>query len=340
MKEVLEKIAAALRAGERVVLCTILAVAGSTPRNAGAKMAVFADGSFAGTIGGGTVEFEALQKARKALLSGKSGIEVFHLRHPADDGDPLCGGDVTVYFQLLCGENSMHRQRIDGMLESLGQPVNSWVITEIRRDNEWSCGIYDEKNGLRFLPDTDAAPLRQWMTRRAALTEGERQYLVEPLARAERLYVFGGGHVTQALVPVLTGVGFRVIVLENRREFADKSLFPTADQVVQAEFSELTRLFSVTALDGIVIMTRGHREDDQVLRQALETEAGYVGVIGSRRKAQLTLERLRKDGVQETDLRRIHSPIGLPIGAETPEEIAVSVAAELIAHRAGVLERR
>lgn len=333
MKEIFERLLTALRTGENAVLCSILAVSGSTPRGAGAKMTVFADGSFTGTIGGGTVEFAALQRALEALRQGHSGFGRFQLRHDGLTPDMACGGEVSVYFQLFQAADPAHIQLAEAALELACQPVDSWLITEAGTDG-WNGGAYDGEHGLRFLPETELPVLQPMMTRRAVWSEGERRYLVEPLGRSECLYVFGGGHVSQALVPVLTTVGFRVVVLENRPEFAVRSLFPTADQVILAPFSTLVDRFSVAERDGIIIMTRGHQDDDAVLRQALATGAGYVGVIGSRRKAALTMERLRRDGVSEADLQRIHSPIGLPIGAETPEEIAVSVAAELIAYRA------
>lgn len=334
MKEVFEHLSAALQAGENAVLCSILAVSGSTPRGVGAKMAVFADGSFVGTIGGGSMEFEVLQRAVLALRQGRSCIDHFSLCE--QDGErTTCGGNMTVYFQLFLGSEPFHCQLTETALELAGQPMDSWLITEIAADEGWDGGTYDPAHGLRFLPDSEEVALRSLMTRRAACdeAEGTRRRLVEPLGRSECLYVFGGGHVSQALVPVLTNVGFRVVVLEDRGAFAREELFPTAEQVVQSEFSGLTEQFSVAEHDGILIMTRGRRDDYQILQQALGTKAEYVGVIGSRRKAERTMEQLRKDGFSEQDLRRVHTPIGLEIGAETPEEIAISVAAELIRER-------
>ena len=330
MKTVLQRVSTALNAGESVVLCTIMKTAGSTPRNPGAKMAVFSDGSFVGTVGGGRVEYEALEQAKTVLTSGTSSVGTFCVCSGTERA-----GQVTVYFQILQGSSADHRARIAAMLECLEASEDSWDVTEIRRDAVWQCGVFSEDSGLRFLTDVDLDALRPWMTSRAALVEGKPSYLIEPLGRAGCLYILGGGHVSQALVPVLAGVGFRVVVLENRREFADQALFPTADQVVLTDFSCLQRM-ELSRQDGILIMTRGQKDDYGILRMALATDAGYVGVLGSRRKAQLTLKQLRTDGVPEKVVRRLHSPVGLPIGAETPEEIAIIVAAELIAHRAGM----
>lgn len=334
MKELFEKMLAALRAGDDAVLCSIIAASGSTPRRPGAKMAVFADGTFTGTIGGGTVEYAALQQALDTLSNRRSCTGNFQICEVDGSGRAMtCGGDVTVYFQLFQGAETSHRMLVEAILELLDRPVNAWLITELGKSG-WSGGLFDAEDGFRFLPPEDEAILRPLLTRRPVLMDEERRFFVEPVNSAGRLYVFGGGHVSQALVPLLTHVGFRVTVLESRPEFADRSLFPTAEQVVQAEFSNLTKLMTVTEQDGILIMTRGRRDDYEVVRQALATSAGYVGVIGSRRKAAVTLKRLHGDGVAQADLARLHTPIGLPIGAETPEEIAVSVTAELIQYRA------
>ena len=331
MKEVWKRLLDALQAGEDAVLCSLIAVSGSTPRRAGAKMAVFADGTSVGTIGGGTAEFEALQAARSALQTRISGIRKFQIL-PNDSPEPD-GSSVTVYIQVFRATDGQHLHLVSAIVDLASRPVDAWLITEIG-DPCWNGGIFDAENGFRFLQSEDLELLRPLMTRRAVLTEGERLFFVEPISSAGCLYVLGGGHVAQALVPLLSSVGFRVTVLESRPEFARKVLFPTADQVVQAELSALTQRFTVAEQDGILILTRGRRDDYEVLRQALATKAGYVGVISSRRRAVQDLERLRSDGVTAEEIRRLHSPIGLSIGAETPEEIAVSVAAELIAYRA------
>lgn len=339
MKEVWKSLLDALQGGKDAVLCSLIAVSGSTPRRAGAKMAVFSDGTSVGTIGGGTAEFEALQAARSALQTRVSCIRNFQIQ--PNDASKTDGSSVTVYIQVFQATQAQHLHLVSAIVDLSSRPVDAWLITEIG-DSGWDSGIFDSENGLRFLPAADLGTLRPLMTRRAVLMEGERLFFVEPISSAGCLYVLGGGHVAQALVPLLSSVGFRVTVLENRPEFAQKALFPTADQVVQAELSALTQRFTVSEQDGILILTRGRQDDYEVLRQALATKAGYVGVISSRRRAAQDLERLRCDGVTTEEIRRLHSPIGLPIGAETPEEIAVSVAAELIAYRAAnsVSDRR
>ena len=313
MKKILLRIREALKRGEAVALCSLLTASGSTPRGPGAKMAIFRDGSIAGTIGGGMLEYQAIQDGLR-LLDGE-GPE---LRDYELDGGPLdmiCGGSVRVLFQAA--------------LALLEEPCDAWLIT--RLDGGVATGTYDKENGLRFLPGLDGTRILPLCRRRVVCEHG---LYVEPLNRAGRVYVFGGGHVSQALVPLLSRTGFSTVVCENREMFARKALFPDADRVELLDFEQMTARFTIGAADCLVIMTRGHRDDYAVLLQALETGAGYIGVIGSKRKAVLTFDRLRQDGWAEADLNRVRTPIGLSIGAETPAEIAVSITAELIAHRA------
>lgn len=324
VKTLMLRILETLRRGECAVLCSLLSSSGSTPRGPGAKMAVFRDGSIAGTIGGGMLEYRAIQDGMR-LLDG----EAMLVRDYELDGGPLdmiCGGGVRVLFQRLEGQDLLWTETALSLLE---EPCDAWLVTRLLEDAA-ETGIYDRENGLRFLSGLDEVRVLSLCRRRAAFTDG---LYVEPLNRAGRVYVFGGGHVSQALVPLLRRIGFSAVVCENRAEFARKELFPDAERVELMDFSQFTERFSVTGDDCLIIMTRGHRDDYTVLLRALETDAGYVGVIGSRRKAAVTFERLEQDGWSVQDRNRVHTPIGLPIGAETPEEIAVSIAAELIAHR-------
>lgn len=152
--------------------------------------------------------------------------------------------------------------------------------------------------------------------------------------QAGLVYVFGGGHVAQALVPVLAGVEFRCVVLEDRAEFCRPELFPGAEDCRLIDFDRIPDSVCMGAEDYAVILTRGHKCDQAAVAAALKTPARYIGVIGSRRKSAQVFANLRDLGFTDGDLRRVTTPIGLPILAETPAEIAVSIAAQLIETRA------
>jgi xanthine dehydrogenase accessory factor len=163
----------------------------------------------------------------------------------------------------------------------------------------------------------------------AALEREER----ERLAAEGRVYIFGGGHVAQALVPVLAAADFACVVLEDRAEFCRKELFPGAEEVTQIDNSSISDFITVTERDYLVLVTRGHKDDLLVLAQALQTPARFIGMIGSRRKTAAVFSSLLEQGRGEEELARVHAPIGLKIGAKTPAEIAVSIAAQLIQMR-------
>ncbi|MCX8033338.1 MAG: XdhC/CoxI family protein [Thermoleophilia bacterium] len=167
------------------------------------------------------------------------------------------------------------------------------------------------------------------------LERGDQQVFVLPMAPKEQLYVFGAGHCAQPLATIASMVGFSVTVIDDRPEFANPERFPSADRVIVCPTFEQALLdLPITKDSYLVIMTRGHQHDKTVLAQALRTPACYIGMIGSKKKVAEIFNHLQTEGISAEKLEQVHAPIGLDIGSETPEEIAVSIAAELIQERA------
>ena len=334
MQAMFERLRGQLRQGGSAVLCSIIASSGSAPRGAGAKMAVFPDGSTAGTIGGGAVELQAARDALEALETGNSHIRAFCLApNQVQDIGMICGGSVTVYYQYLAPDSLPLVEAVCQLLADGRR--SSWLVTVIRGGAFWSMGVFDRENGLRFTDAVTPEALEPLLQSGAVLQKGEPACYVEPLTAAGTVYIFGGGHVGRALVPFLRAVGFRVAVYDSRPQVADPAYFPGAAEVILGDYGHIADHVTLTADDYAVIMTPGHQSDRELLSQVLRTPATYVGCIGSRHKVAKTRELLRADGISEADLDRVHSPIGLPIGGETPAEVALSVAAELVAHRSG-----
>ena len=294
MKAILDEMLAALSRGERVVLCSILASSGSVPRGAGAKMAVFEDDRVLGTIGGGAVERLSIQRAQDALKNGGSNELKSYNLHPSEVASTgmICGGAVTVYFQFFAPEQTADVAVLKRWREMLDRDVDLWLLLSLDGDgvNEFHVVTREE------IPQDKV----DYFSAKAVWKDG---IYVEPLCHAGSVYIFGGGHVGRALVPVLATVGFRVVMYDNREELAKKENYPMASEVI---FGSAT----------------------------------YIGCIGSRTKVAKTRERLKGDGYTEEDIARVHAPIGLPILAETPEEIAISIAAEMIEHRARLAGQR
>lgn len=317
MKELFAALLDRLSRGEAAALCCVLASGGSAPRGAGAKMAVFSDGTAIGTVGGGAVEQAAIQKARAVLAGERAGSCRFSLSAgQIGDLGMICGGEVTVGFRLLTADDV---PAVASICETLDAQTRAWLVFRLT-DGEID-GISVQKDGEPSLLQAGPVYLPQ---------DG---WYAEPLVRAGTVYIAGAGHVGAALARLLPQLAFRTIVYDEREGLLNQSAYPDA-KAVCGKFSDFTERLTITSDDYIVIMTPGHLADRTVLAQALTTDACYIGCIGSRRKIAATNEALRAAGVCEAQLARIHAPIGLEIFAETPQEIAVSVAAELIRHRA------
>lgn len=332
MKKRLESILQTLELGQGLILVSILASSGSTPRGAGAMMLVFEDGHTEGTIGGGAVEHAAQLHARELLKEHTSDTRGYCLnKNDVADLGMICGGDVTVYFQYLCGQEMLPLFR--HLLSLYSKNTDSWLIRKLEDHQVTAMAVFDQ-DGLHGGDGMDPAFLREHLQSRAVWLPGEPSYYIEPVTQAGRVYVFGGGHVSQELVPVLAHVGFPVIVYEDREDFARKELFPQAADILLGDFRNISASVTFTENDYVIIMTRGHQADFEILAQVLKHQLSYIGCIGSRAKIAATRERLTALGYPENIYNQVHSPIGLSIGAETPAEIAVSIAGELIRHRA------
>ena len=339
MKTIFNRACNELKHGNGFVLCSIIASSGSAPRGSGAKMAVFCDGTVLGTIGGGAVEHRSIELAKEALSAGRSKTKAFSLRpNSAADIGMVCGGNVSVYFQYFSGNDPDAVPLFDAICSALEEKKDSWLITAIC-DDKAVTGIYDAAHSLRFMTEDMLPEILPHLCSKSVLTGGSPSLYIEPLTRAETVYVFGGGHVSAALVPVLSQIGFSVCVYEEREDFCTKERFPDAVTRITGEYGCIASHIRINPCDYVIIMTRGHEGDFDVLYQALQTDAAYIGMIGSRHKVALTNKRLLEKGIPESELSRIHSPIGLSIGAETPAEIAISIAAELIQHRAAAKEK-
>lgn len=163
--------------------------------------------------------------------------------------------------------------------------------------------------------------------------ENKLEFFLEPVVDQAHLTVFGAGHIAEPLVKIASLLDFRITVVDDREEFLNFDRFPTADQLLLLPYSDYFDSARIRDNDYLVIVTRGHQHDYQVLKRVIDSEASYIGMIGSSRKIKTVYDQLRKDGVSEEKLAGVHAPIGLDIGSETPAEIAVAIAAEIIAVR-------
>lgn len=336
MKALLFSCLRLLEAGQTAALATVLERNGSAPRGAGACMLVRPDGQTEGTVGGGEVERRVHERALKCIALGRSDLFRYRLApNGAEDIGMVCGGEVEVCCWVLKPDDA-HALALFRLLGDLARSgTDAWLIRQIQEDGTVTdAGVY-ANGGLSLANDISASEAVLLLGRRPALAKGASRLFAEPILRESHAYVFGGGHIARELTPLLARLDFSPVVFDDREAFASNALFPQADRVVLGDFCDISLKISLCAADYAVIMTRGHRYDLTLLTQVLRTPACYIGLIGSRSKIAHTKGLLFEAGFSETDFARVHTPVGLPIHAETPAEIAVSIAAEMILHRSG-----
>lgn len=338
MKELFETARKSMEKKQDLVFVTTISSSGSSPRGAGSKMLVLENGTSYGTIGGGNVEYVSIQHAREVLKQKQSCTRGFAL-HPDQVADlgMICGGDVVIFFQYISWENQDFYDLCTRILKSWDKKENTWLIFDITEETVWKAGLYEEQEGLTGLGISDPSPLLQ--TKAVQKVLDGRKYYCEPLVQKGRVYIFGGGHVAQALVPVLARLEFRCVVFDDREAFSNPQVFPEAEQCILGDFNRISDYLSIQPQDYVCIMSRGHQYDYLIQKQILTTPAYYIGVMGSRKKKEVIRQKLLADGFFPEDISRITTPIGLDILAETPEEIAVSIAGQLIAERAKAATR-
>ena len=321
---------------EDLVLATVVASSGATPRGAGARMLVGKEGRIYGTVGGGMVEYRSINLAIEAIGNRASIIKEFTLRrNEVEDIGMICGGDVTIYFRFIDSSDSKMLSLCEAALQQFSEKKTTWLITELTDISGGEIGLYSEKLGVVGDISPDVAEMITGQT--GVFVSKGKKYYAEQILCAGYVYIFGGGHVAQELVPVLSHLDFRCIVFEDRPEFATRELFPSAVDLKLVDLENIQELAQVGSSDYIIVLTRGHKFDQIVEEQALRTPAAYIGVIGSAGKKAAVEKNIMEHGFTRADLDRVTAPIGLMnIKAETPAEIAISIAGQLIAFRAGV----
>jgi xanthine dehydrogenase accessory factor len=322
-------------------LVTVVAVRGSTPGDVGSRMAVLPDGSIVGTVGGGVLEARAIEQAKRCIAEGSSGSLEVELTGADTHGcTPVCGGvaDLWIVHVADTGPYAAALSRLD---------EGRTIVLASRRGGSGSGGTADAREGPRCIAVLDgdgalvtgqAEPSDAEMAARAAASgkamlseDGSRFY--DPVLPPERLLVLGGGHVGRAVAGFATGLDFQVTIADDRPGFADPGRFPGSVEVLQGSYADLIGRFPFGPSTYVLVVTPGHLSDLDCARAVLKKEYRYLGIIGSRRKVRMVMERLLAEGHDPQRVEALYSPVGITIGAETPEEIAVSILAEMIAVR-------
>lgn len=327
MDRIFAKLLYMLEKQQDTMLVTIIADQGSAPRGAGSQMLVGREGRILGSIGGGAVEGKADALARQLLAQQRSHCRQFQLHTDAADNiGMVCGGDVMVQFQFIPG-TSVHWQTLAGnLVERIAARKPGWLA--LKTDGSDPSLLAEDGQPVIGSPVPGQTRAEGWKP------EQSKDVFCLPLPIGERAIIFGGGHCAQALAPLLHTVGFRVTIFEERAEYGCRENFPTAEQIIVGDYTNISQWLQFGPEDYVVIMTNGHSYDLEVQDQVLRGDFAYVGVIGSRKKTAAVNRQLRERGVPEEAISRVHTPIGTAIKAVTPEEIGISIAGELIYTRA------
>ena len=369
MRELLRELTAALDRGRDCVYCSLIETRGSTPQKAGAAMLVFGDGGQFGTLGGGCVEAEVKQRALRVLASPESRSEIltFHLddNYGWDDG-LICGGRMAILADPVAASNGQtkpganyyrrYRELVErgrGCTEAIiladpkiGVPAGSRFLFDADGQLVAQTGCHafaasphldaaqKSCEGRESMPPKEVSEnLRPLQRRPEPAVRNGIAYL--PILPRITLLIVGGGHVGQAVGRLAAEVDFDIWVLDDRETYASRERFPRAQKIVVGDIgSRLQELApDITPSTFCIIVTRGHAHDEEALYHLVRSGAGYVGMIGSKRKIKIIYEDLVAKGIPAETLGKVHAPLGFAIGSQTVPEIAVSIVAELIACR-------
>jgi xanthine dehydrogenase accessory factor len=349
MKEVIQEAIKLLENGTPGVLATVVRTKGSTPQKSGAMLLVRQDGTGVGTLGGGCVEGD-IWFAAKEMLRLHSGPEFkdYYLNEEIAARDGLvCGGTMYFYLEPIWQPEdfvplgSELVQAYEG-----GEPVGLATVVNVPAGSDGlgaklllrSDGSTSGSLGSPALDARAIEVARQVAdvgTVESFITDEGLEVFVEGFTTPPTLVMIGGGHVGKATADLAHNLGYRVFIVDDRAEFSNPERFPYAEQTVVANYDQWTSELDINVNSFVIAATRGHRYDDMALESALTTRARYIGLMGSRRKNMMIFQRLLRQGVSTDRLKQVHAPIGLDIGALSPEEIAVSIMSEIIMVRRG-----
>lgn len=337
--DIYKKICQLLEEGHKGVLATIIMTRGSTPASVLSKMVILEGGSsIIGTVGGGCMEAQVISDSRAVYETNIPCRKSYTMTEDDIEGGLICGGTVDIMLEPL---NSAMLPVFKNLLNTILKGKDSVLGTALTREPMSKKFLVTEEKQESDLSEKIFARADFEASTHEALSMGKTliyeingsEIVLEPVTGVYTVVIFGGGHVSKFVAETAQSAGFAVCVVDDRNKFASRKRFPTAEQVVCAGFREAFSQLNINEKTYLVIVTRGHSYDEVVLEEAVKTPAGYIGMIGSRRKISKTYDNLRERGVELSKLKNVFAPLGLDIGAQTVEEIAVSIVAELIKFR-------
>ncbi len=349
MREVIQEAVNQVDSGNPCVLATVVRTKGSTPQKSGAMLLVRQDGTAVGTLGGGCVEGD-IWFAAQEILRNQGGPEFkdYYLNEDIAARDGLvCGGTMYFYLEpfrepddfsdigheLLGAYDGAEPAALATVVRSDGDTAELGAKLLLRSDGSVAGGI--GTSALDELALEVASRVAAVGANEAVSIDDKTELFVEGFTTPPTLVMVGGGHVGKATADLAHRLGYRVYIVDDRPDFSNPERFPYAEETIVTPYTDWATHLDINVNSFVVVATRGHWFDDVALESALTSRARYVGLLGSRRKTLMIYQRLLQDGIPRERLAEVKSPIGLDIGALEPEELAVSIMAEVIMARRG-----
>ena len=320
---------------ENLALITVISTKGSSPGKVGYKMLLWGkEFNTFGTVGGGLVEAEIINIAKNILPKIESRAVMFQLKENLEDAKGVCGGAIELLIETFDKKNQPLFLELSNAVENREKGVLISIISPGNLSEKKFMKKIDQINsitGNKFSSETIEA-IKKIADKESPskILQKEMEIFVEPLFDQPKLFIFGGGHICYYMSKYLKFLNFSLTVCDYRDEFANEIRFPDADNIIVGNFENIFDKVDIDKGSYVVLVTSGHKFDVIILENIVKTDAKYIGMIGSKRKALTVIRKLKLKGIPEEKLKRIFSPIGISIGAVTPEEIALSIVCELI----------
>ena len=322
-----DKIATAVEwmaAGRKVALATVIGTWGSSPRPVGSQLVVDEDGNFEGSVSGGCIESTIITEAQHVIRQEKTQLLSLGIDNDQawDTGLP-CGGNIEIYVEAA----EVHRPVLEQLLAFCKKRLNACLVTDLIQGTK---KVISSEDTSADLPPALRKAVEQTLStgRTICHAGGGRRLLLQGFGPGLQLVIIGAVHIAQPLARMARLAGYDTLIVDPRKAFATSERFPDTELITRRPEKAFEQI-SVHANTAIVVLCHSPQLDDPALIRALDSDAFYIGALGSRKTHAARLDRLKKAGCKKTDLERIHGPIGISIGSVTPAEIALSIMAEI-----------
>jgi xanthine dehydrogenase accessory factor len=349
MKSIHRQILEHLRSGSKLVLATLVRTSGSTPQKPGSSALFGEKGLIAGTVGGGVLEGEVEHIAQSVLISGISNSYYFNLDGDQEEDGAICGGEAVV---LIDAHPDRHLHSLEAMERSMAVREKGTMITIVGKQIDGSRTVdcawltQGDQSGLpEYLIQDTRKKISELISRSdlegfleidpdPSFQHQPEMLFLEHIRPAPHLVIAGAGHIGRALAHIGSLLDFEITIIDDRAEFANLNNIPDADHLLVEEIGGALKKLQPGPDTYVVIVTRGHHHDGNALSSCIGSDAAYIGMIGSRKKVATLRKKFLEEGLATPEQwAGIHAPIGLPIGSISVQEIAISIAAELVQAR-------